>query len=56
MHWIELERSKHGFIQFKCDDNKDSKFNAINVRKYVAGRPQNLKNVTKLLLYYKDRL
>ena len=55
IRWIKLERSKPHLIQFKCDYNEDSEFNAINIRKSVAGRPQSLKNVDQPLLYPKGR-
>ena len=55
MRWIKLERCKPHIIQFKCDYNKDSEFNAINIRKSVVGRPQYLKNINQPLLYPNGR-
>ncbi|GBM50785.1 hypothetical protein AVEN_137107-1 [Araneus ventricosus] len=49
------EKSKPRLIQFKCDLNEDSEFNAINIRKCVAGRPLCLKTVDQPLLYPTDR-
>lgn len=51
MHWIKLEKSKPHLIQFKYDFNENSEFNAIDIRKSVAGRPLCLKNVDQPLLY-----
>ncbi|GBM87572.1 hypothetical protein AVEN_121231-1 [Araneus ventricosus] len=45
------EKSKPHLIQFKCDSNEDSEFDAINIRKSVAGRPLCLKDVDQPLLY-----
>ncbi|GBO13109.1 hypothetical protein AVEN_233885-1 [Araneus ventricosus] len=45
------EKSKPQLIQFRCDFNEDSEFNAINIRKSVAGGPLCLKNVAQPLLY-----
>ncbi|GBO36049.1 hypothetical protein AVEN_242381-1 [Araneus ventricosus] len=45
------ENSKPHLVQFKCDFIEDSEFNAINIRKSVAGRSLCLKNVDHPLLY-----
>ncbi|UYV72367.1 hypothetical protein LAZ67_9002822 [Cordylochernes scorpioides] len=55
MRWIKLERSKSHIIQFKYDHNENSEFYAIDIRKFVAGRPQSLKNIDQPLLYPKGR-
>ncbi|GFT10463.1 uncharacterized protein NPIL_284171 [Nephila pilipes] len=55
MHWIISEKLKPHLIQFKRDFNEDIEFNAINIRKCVAGRPLCLKNVNQPLLHSTDR-
>lgn len=55
IRWIKLERSKPYLIQFKCDYNEDTEFQAINIRKSLVGRPQSLKNIDQPLLYPKGR-
>ena len=54
MNLIKKERSLHGHLEFKSDHNEDSEFNAINIRKYIAGRPQSLKSINHFLLHPKD--
>lgn len=46
IHCIKLERSEPQIIQLKYNCNKDSKFNftASNIRKSVAGRPENCRS------------
>ena len=52
---MNLKRFKPCLIQFECDYNEDSEFNAINTRKFMTDRLQGLKNVDKFLLYTKER-
>ncbi|CAH1106789.1 unnamed protein product [Psylliodes chrysocephalus] len=50
-----LIKSKPYLIQFKCDCNEDTEFQAINIRKSLVGRPHGLKNIDQPLLYPKGR-